>query len=186
MPFAIPRITDFKTRNGRKVQDGGGVLPDIEIAALRSNDLTDALVYNNVVFDFATDYYYKNKVADPNTFTFAESDFQNFKSHVAQSDFSFETKTEKTLKEALTNREEVIFNDAIENDFKALLADINKSKIIALDTYQKEIRKNLEDEIIKRYFYREGLYDYYLSHDEAILAATELLGNDGKYSDILR
>ncbi|MGB5553339.1 MAG: S41 family peptidase [Flavobacteriaceae bacterium] len=178
--------TDFKTKNGRKVQDGGGVLPDIEIAALRSNDLTDALVYNNVVFDFATDYYYKNKVADPNTFTFAESDFQNFKSHVAQSDFSFETKTEKTLKEALTNREEVIFNDAIENDFKALLADINKSKIIALDTYQKEIRKNLEDEIIKRYFYREGLYDYYLSHDEAILAATELLGNDGKYRDILR
>jgi len=177
---------DFKTRNGRKVQDGGGVLPDIEIAALKSNDLTKALLYNHVIFDFATDYFYDNKVADPNSFTFSESDYQNFKNHVSNSSFSFETKTEKTLKEALTDREEVIFNDAIENDFKTLLADIDKSKMAALDTYQKEIRKNLEDEIIKRYFYREGLYEYYLSHDEAILAATELLGNGSKYQGILK
>ncbi len=177
---------DFKTRNGRKVQDGGGVLPDIEIASLKSNDLTAALLNDHVIFDFATDFYYKNGVSDPDSFTFSDTDFESFKNHVAQSDFSFQTKTEKTLKEALTDREEVIFNDAIENDFKKLLADIDKSKMAALDTYQKEIRKNLEDEIIKRYFYREGLYQYYLSHDEAILAATELLGNNGKYNAILQ
>ncbi len=177
---------DFKTRNGRKVQDGGGVLPDIEIASLKSNDLTTALLNDHVIFDFATDFYYKNKVADPNSFTFSNANFESFKNHVAQSDFSFQTKTEKALKETLTDREEVIFNDAIENDFKKLLADIDKSKMAALDTYQKEIRKNLEDEIIKRYFYREGLYQYYLSHDEAILAATELLGNNGKYQAILQ
>ena len=176
---------DFKTRNGRRVQDGGGVLPDIEIAALKSNELTNALLNNHVIFDFATDYYYENQVAGPNNFKFSESDFQQFKNHVANSSFSFETKTEKTLKEALTDREEVIFNDAIESDFKALLADIEKSKMAALDTYQKEIRKNLEDEIIKRYFYREGLYEYYLNHDEAILAATELLGNSSKYQGVL-
>ncbi len=178
--------TDFKTRNGRKVQDGGGVLPDIEIAALKSNELTSALLNNNVIFDFATDYYYKNQVADPNSFKFSESDYQSFKNHVSKSNFSFETKTEKVLKQALTDREEVIFNDAIEKDFTTLLADINKSKMAALDAYQKEIRKNLEDEIIKRYFYREGLYEYYLSHDDAILAATELLGNTPKYQGILQ
>ena len=179
-------FTDFTTRNGRKVQDGGGVLPDIEIAALKSNNLTNALLNNNIIFDFATDYHYENTVTDPNTFEFSESDFERFKAHVSNSAFSFETNTEKTLKEALTDREEVIFNDAIENDFKTLLADIDKSKKRALDTYQKEIRKNLEDEIIKRYFYREGLYQYYLTHDEAILAATELLGNDLKYQGILQ
>jgi carboxyl-terminal processing protease len=180
------KFNDFSTRNGRKVQDGGGVLPDIEIAALRSNDLTNALLQNNVIFDFATEYYYNNKIADPTAFKFSEKDFQNFKNHTAQSDFSFETKTEKVLKEALTDREEAVFNTAIENDFKTLLADIGKSKSAALDTYQKEIQKNLEDEIIKRYFYREGLYAYYLTHDEAILAATELLGNTGKYQGILK
>ncbi|MCJ7468128.1 MAG: S41 family peptidase [Maribacter sp.] len=177
---------DFTTRNGRKVQDGGGVLPDVQIAALQSNDLTDALLANNVIFDFATDYYYSHKVADLNVFKFTDGDFQDFKKHVAQSDFSFETKAEKVLKDALTNRDETLFNDTLEKDFRTLLADLEKSKLAAVGTYQKEIQKNLEDEIIKRYFYREGLYDYYLKHDEAILAATELLGNTGKYKQLLK
>ncbi len=177
---------DFTTRNGRKVQDGGGVLPDIEIAALQSNDLTDALLANNVIFDFATDYYYSHKVPDLGAFDLTDGDFQDFKKHVANSDFSFETKAEKVLKNALADRDETLFNDTLEKDFRTLLADLEKSKLTAVGTYQKEIRKNLEDEIIKRYFYREGLYDYYLKHDEAILAATELLGNASKYRNLLK
>lgn len=179
-------FNDFKTRNGRPVQDGGGVLPDIEIAAVKANPLTAALMNNNVIFDFATDYYYNNTVADVKAFKFTPANFQQFKTFVSDSDFSFETKTEKVLKEVMTNREEVIFNEAIETDFKNLLADIEDSKATALETHQKEIQSKLEDEIVKRYFYREGLYNYYLTNDDAILAATELLGNTSKYTDILQ
>ena len=177
---------DFTTRNGRKVQDGGGVLPDIEITSTKANELTTALLNNNVIFDYATNYYYNNQLQNVNEFKFSESDYQDFKNFVSKSDFSFETKTEKTLKAAMTDREEVIFNESIENDFKTLLLDIEKSKITALEDYQREIKSKLEDEIIKRYFYREGLYDYYLENDESILAATELLGNEGKYFGILK
>jgi len=179
-------FNEFKTRNGRKVEDGGGVLPDIEIEAVKANPLTTALLNNNVIFDFATNYYYKNQLADVNTFKFSDADFQNFKTFVSQSDFSFETKTEKTIKEAMTNKEDVIFNSAVEEDFKTLLLDIEKSKTTALDTHQKEIQSKLKDEIVKRYFYREGLYEYYLQNDDAILAATELLGNTSKYEGILK
>lgn len=179
-------FNEFKTRNGRPVQDGGGVLPDIEIAAVKANPLTQALLNNNVVFDFATTYFYQNKLDDLNGFNFTASDYQKFKAFVSSSDFSFETQTEKVLKEAMTNREEVIFNEAIETDFKTLLADIEDSKANALETHQKEIQSKLEDEIVKRYFYREGLYNYYLKNDDAILAATELLGNSSKYQGILK
>ena len=179
-------FNEFKTRNGRKVQDGGGVLPDIEIAAVKANPLTTALLNNNVIFDFATDYYYKNTLDNLSAFNFTSDDFQKFKAFVSISDFTFETKTEKVLKDAMTNREEVIFNEAIENDFKTLLADINDSKAKALETYQKEIQSKLEDEIVKRYFYRDGLYNYYLTNDDAILVATELLGNTSKYQEILK
>lgn len=177
---------DFTTRNGRKVQDGGGVLPDIEVTSTKANELTTALLNNNVIFDYATNYYYNNQLQNVNDFKFSETDYQNFTNFVSKSDFSFETKTEKTLKAAMTEREEVVFNNAIENDFKTLLLDIEKSKVTALEDYQKEIKSKLEDEIIKRYFYREGLYEYYLKNDEAILAATELLNNEGKYSEILK
>ncbi|MFK5972927.1 MAG: S41 family peptidase [Flavobacteriaceae bacterium] len=178
-------FNDFTTRNGRKVQDGGGVLPDIEITTSKSNELINALMKSNIIFDFATDYYYKNTLIDLQDYTFSDNDFQNFINYVSQGDFSFETKTEKVLKETLINREEVIFNDAIESDIKKVLLAIDKSKITALKTYQKSIQKNIEDEIIKRYFYREGLYEHYLKNDEAILAATELLGDASKYSAIL-
>lgn len=177
---------DFTTRNGRKVQDGGGVLPDIEITTAKTNELTAALLHDNIIFDYATDYYYNNQLEGVDDFRFSDSDYQNFERFVSSSDFSFETKTEKALKAAMTDREEVIFNEAIENDFKTLLLDIDKSKQEALNEYQKQIQSKLEDEIIKRYFYREGLYRYYLHHDEAILAATELLDNEQKYSGILQ
>ncbi|WP_289060309.1 S41 family peptidase [uncultured Zobellia sp.] len=177
---------DFTTRNGRKVQDGGGVLPDIEVASTKANELTTALMNNNVIFDYATNYFYKHQLKDVSSFKFSESDYKDFKTFVSKSDFSYETKTEKTLKAAMTDREEVIFNDAIENDFRTLLLDIEKSKIVALDDYQREIKSKLQDEIVKRYAYREGLYDYYLKNDDAILAATELLGNENKYWSILK
>ncbi|MGB7392835.1 MAG: S41 family peptidase [Pricia sp.] len=179
-------FNDFTTRNGRKVQDGGGVLPDIQITSAKANELTTALLENHVIFDYATQYYYNNQLESTDDFQFSESNYQDFKSYVSKSDFSYETETEKVLKKAMTDREEVIFNEAIENDFKTLLLDIEKSKVTALEDFQKEIQQKLEDEIVKRYFYREGLYEYYLDNDEAILAATELLGNTSKYDGILK
>ncbi|MET6989479.1 S41 family peptidase [Sediminicola arcticus] len=180
------KFTDFKTRNGRKVQDGGGVLPDIEISALRTNALTEGLINSNVIFDFATQFYYQNKLNSPSDFSFSDTNFQAFKTFVNQSSFSFETKTEKALKEAMTPEEKAIYGTEVEDGLKNLLLQINKSKLTALDTYKNELEKNLEDEIIKRYFYREGLYDYYLGHDDAILAAKALLADTSKYKDILK
>lgn len=179
-------FNEFKTRNGRKVQDGGGVLPDVEVAAQKANELTTALLNNNVIFDFATEFYYKNELQNISDFSFSENDFKSFKTYVSESKFSFETKTEKALKATMTNREEVIFNTDIENDFNKLLLDIEKSKLVALEKYKGEITQKLKDEIVKRYFYREGLYEYYLKNDDAILVATELLSDSAKYSSILK
>ncbi|MEJ2583598.1 MAG: S41 family peptidase [Robiginitalea sp.] len=178
---------EFRTRNGRVVTDRGGVMPDIEIRELTSNDLIDALEGNQLVFNFATQYYYRNtNHTEVSGFALEPNTLKNFNDFVARSDFSFETKTEKALKEALTKQEDVIFTDAIEADFRSLLAAVEKQKMEALDKHSAEIRKLLEDEIIKRYFYREGLFEYYLDHDPSILAARELLSSPSKYRETLQ
>ncbi len=176
----------FKTKGGRTVYDGGGVFPDVEINSLKESKLTKALIDNNMVFDYATKFYYENTITDLNSFSFKSSDYASFKQYIAKSNFSYETKTEKALKQIMASDESNEFGSSVKEDYKKLLNDIEKSKAAALDTYKNELMSNLKGEIIKRYFYREGLYDYYLKNDEAITSATKLLSDKNKYVKILK
>ncbi|NAS30934.1 PDZ domain-containing protein [Flavobacteriaceae bacterium R38] len=176
----------FKTKNGRTVYDGGGVFPDVEINSLKQSKLTKALMDNNVVFDYATKYYFDNTVENINNFSFKSSDYNEFKKFVASSGFSYETNTERSLKQIMNSDEANEFGTSVKADYQKLLSDINDSKARALDTYKDELTNHLKDEIIKRFFYREGLYDYYLTNDEAITTATKLLADKGKYGKLLR
>ncbi len=175
----------FKTKNGRTVKDGGGVMPDIEIASTKSNPLTDALVQNNIIFDYATDFYYKNGFANVSDFTFTTDNYASFKSFAEESGFSFKTETERVLERSI-NKDDTLLGVEVQNTYKDLLLAINRGKVKSLDTYKTEISKKLTDEIVKRYFYREGLYDYNLEHDDAILTAKELLTNLNQYDSLLK
>lgn len=176
---------DFKTRNGRKVQDGGGVMPDIEIPELQSNTLTKALIVNNVIFDFATDYYYQNSLGAIADFDFRNTDFQAFKKHVQESNFNFETTTEKALREAIADEDTALFGEGMAQNYRELMDKIKLEKFNAIDRHKQEIQKSLADEIVKRYFYREGLYRYYLQNDGAISEAVSVLDNQSLYRSIL-
>lgn len=178
-------FNEFTTRNGRKVWDGGGVMPDVTIESLKTNSLIDALEANNLVFDFATEYFYDHSFDSVENFNFSDADYALFKSYAKEQNFSYQTKTEKLLEESV-NGDDTLLGAEVQEKYKDLLLAVNKGKITALDTFQKEIQKNLEDEIITRYFYRKGLYKYYLSHDDAILTAKELLADSNKYSSILK
>ena len=177
-------FNEFKTKNGRLVEDGGGVMPDVEIASSKSNALIDALVGNNVVFDYATQFYYKNKFDAIKDFKISDADYKEFKTFVSDKGFSFKTKTEKLLEESLNSDNSLLGTD-VQEKYKDLLLAVNKGKISALDTYKDVITKKLEDEIIKRYFYRDGLYEYSLTNDDAILSAKDLLKDNKKYNSIL-
>ncbi|WP_228236602.1 S41 family peptidase [Allomuricauda sp. M10] len=182
------RNTDFKeytTKNGRKVWDGGGVMPDVAIKSLKTNSLIDALQDNNVVFDFATNYFYDHSFANMDDFTFSDADYNAFKKYVQEQNFTFQTKTEELLEQSI-NADDSLLGAEVQEKYKDLLLAVNRGKISALDSYKNEIKKLLEDEIITRYFYREGLYQYFLDHDDAILTAKELLADNSKYASILK
>ncbi len=177
---------DFTTRNGRKVQDGGGVMPDIEIPELKGNALTKALVSKNLVFDYATSYYYQNALDSPEAFEFSNADFAAFKKQVQESDFNFETNTEKALREAIEKEDPALLGEEMTGRYQELMQQIKQEKIKAIDRYQEKIRKSLEDEIIKRYFYRNGLYEYYLDNDMAVKEAISILKDAKGYASILK
>ncbi len=178
-------FNEFKTKNGRSVFDGGGVQPDIEMIESKPTPITKAIVKNDYIFNFATNYYYKNTFSNLQDFTFSDSDFKDFKTFLKANNFNFKTKTEKALSEAMIVAKDEELDVNITSDYNKLISNLNSYKNKAIDTNKKQLTGLLENEIIKRYFYREGLYEYYLSHNTEIKKATEILSNTSKYNSYL-
>ena len=178
-------FNEFKTKNGRSVFDGGGVQPDVEIALSNPSTITKAIINNDYIFNFATDYYYKNSVTDLKSFKLKDSDFKNFKSYLKSHNFDFKTKTEKALADAMNIAKEEELTSALSSDYNKLISSLNAFKNKAVDDNKAQLTALLENEIIKRYFYREGLYEYYLAHNTEIKTAVEILGNINKYKSYL-
>ncbi len=176
----------FKTRNGRPVYDGGGIEPDIEMDNSKFTPITKAILGENLIFNFATQYYYNNSVSDMKSFELSKADFNSFKSYLKSSGFSFETKTEKALNEAMAIAKEEELDKVIAPKYDDLAAAITSYKSATIDNNKAQLTSLLTDEIIKRYFYSEGLYKYYTLNNPDINKALSVLNNPTQYASILR
>ena len=119
---------EFKTRNGRKVYDGGGVIPDIEITAFKYNDFTRALTTEQIIFDYATQYHYKNKLNSVNNFSFTDKDYKDFKDFVAENNLTYNTSIEKTLRSVEENTAFDALSNTVKKDYENLLKQIQQEK----------------------------------------------------------
>lgn len=176
----------FKTRKGRTVYDGGGVLPDIELAETKMSPITNALMKNDGVFDYATSYYYKNPNMGDKIPTITDTDYINFKQFLKTNKITFDTETEVALKNTLATAKKENIDEAIQTEYQQLLASLEKSETTLLDKNQKEIRNLIQEELIKRYQYQEGLYQYYIKNNSEIKKAVSVLNNQIEYKTILK
>lgn len=176
----------FKTKNGRQVFDGGGVFPDVTMGTSVISPITTAIVNNDLVFNYATNYYYNHKLDDVNTLKLNDTDFLDFKNYLKANNFSFETATEKALKKAFETSKNEELNDNIKNDYNTLMANLNASKNNIIDENKAFLLKLLTEDIVKRYVYREGLYEYLEIHDPEIKKATNILSNTSIYQGYLK
>lgn len=180
--FSDGTINAFKTTNNRTVYDGGGVTPDIKIKTSKKNEETEKLLKSHTIFYFVNDFIQKNPTADINSFRFTSSNFNDFKTYLIQKDTCFITKQEELFKKAYKS---VSKPQAILPEYKKLLTNLRNEKIIKITENQDIISKKIQDEIVERYFYEKGLYEYHLKNDRTIQQAVELLKNLNKYNKIL-
>lgn len=176
----------FKTKGGRTVYDGGGILPDIEVETAVFSPITTALLKDDAIFNYATEYYYKNQLTDWSKFNFSESDFQDFRQYLNKNGFEYETETEKEFAEALRRAEDDDLDGEIKSSYNELMKSIDVAKEKAIIEKGAEIKSLLTDEILKRYFYREGLYNYQVVNNPEIQEAISVLNDSNKYNRILK
>ncbi|HEY0091799.1 MAG TPA: S41 family peptidase, partial [Flavobacterium sp.] len=176
----------FKTRKGRAVYDGGGILPDVELEETKLSPITEALVKNDGIFNYVTGYYFKNPALGSKIPTITDADFADFKSYLKKEKFSFDTETELALKNTLAAAKKEKIEGSITAEYQQLLTSLQKSEEMQLNQNQKEIKNLMLDEIIKRYQYKEGLYQYYTKNNSEIKKAIAILDNAPEYNKILK
>ena len=183
--YKINEYTAFKTKNGRTVYDGGGISPDIVIGNDASNKFIESLLNSSVVFDFANLYYHNNTLKTFEDFRLSTKDYDQFKELSLQEKYNAGDIIQKEINHL---RRQIHKEGFLETDasFEALKIAIDESKLKLINTFKSDIISVLEGEIIKRYFYREGMYDYFINKNEAVFEAQKLINNHNKYLSILK
>jgi carboxyl-terminal processing protease len=175
----------FKTKKGRIVYDGGGIKPDVIIGKRDAFNLISALEKENLIFNFVNDYCRKNKVDNLSDFDLDPIVFKDFKAFCLSENFSLGTNTE----EALENLFDYSKEENLESLHTSLLVvknSLNKEKELALEKSKENISWKLSEEIIKRNFYREGMYKYSLLKNKTILEALSILNDTNRYHSLLK
>ncbi|WP_026232356.1 S41 family peptidase [Neolewinella persica] len=184
-PFDIPddQRAVFKTQAGRKVLDGGGVAPDIELPVLGGKAITQGLLDEHVIFDFVNEWVTKHPTIDSvSAFRFQEWD--GFLSFLQRGDFEYTSKAEKALAKAKQQAEDEGFD--IGNQLAAIEAQVEKEQLAAIQSYKNEIINIIEKEIAGRYFYQRGQVQMGLRNDKEVQEAIAVLNDPARYAKLLK
>ncbi len=187
-PEEIPDslLTKFKTKNGREVIDGRGIEPDVAIELDEYSRLTAMLFVKNIIFNYATEYYYKNpKIAAVEEFSLSDKEYEEFKAYVLKQDFDYSTASQEALEKFKKIAEEEGFYSESESYYNQLLNAIKPSTERDLSKFEEEIRSLLENEIVSRYYFQKGRVVQAFKGDEAITEALNVLNVLNRYNTIL-
>jgi len=179
-------ITEFATKNGRKVYDGGGVLPDIEVKPMYLSRIAVELVAENYIFDFATIYANKHEKIDAAaTFSINDADYQDFITYLNDKRFDYSTLSEKKLKELIDITEKEKYYETAKTEIESLQKKIAHDSKKDLETFKEEIVELINEEIISRYYYQKGRIEFALTKDPEVEKAIEILQNQELYKNTL-
>ncbi|MCF8254553.1 MAG: S41 family peptidase [Bacteroidia bacterium] len=177
---------EFKTKNGRKVFDGGGIDPDVKIEIEPLSQLTQSLLAKLIIFDFATDFRNKHdSIGDPKAFILSNEEFENFKKYVQTQDVDYSTQTEKELEELKKKAEKENYFEAIKESYETMKKQLKHDKLADLDKNKVEIISLIEEEIVRRYYYQKGRIEASFAHDKDIIESLRLFGNPTQFNQVL-
>ncbi|HPR31326.1 MAG TPA: S41 family peptidase [Prolixibacteraceae bacterium] len=179
-------ISEFSTKNGRKVYDGGGVVPDISVENELLSNLSVHLISQFKVFDYATRFRSEHdKIAPPREFEITDEIFNDFVTYVKGSDFKYTSSTQKVLDELKETARSEKYLDLAGDQFEVLEKTLQPDLERDLKKFRDEIELLLKDEIVSRYYFQTGSAITSLEEDASIEKAREILASEREYTQIL-
>ena len=178
-------IRTYATRNGRKIYDGGGIMPDIRTEAEYISRFAATLYALGFIEDFGDEYTRRNPTlaGDPVRFTLTEADYADFTEFMKDKEVPYESDTRRALKALRKAAESDRFAE-LEERFGQIEAELKDDTQTNLETYRRQIVESIENDIIQRHAYTSGVIARSLLADKEVHRAVEALRDTAEYRRI--
>jgi carboxyl-terminal processing protease len=179
--------TAFKTKAGRTVYDGGGVLPDVIVESLPPAPVALSLTNKGLIFDYAVKYHYDHPTIKPaREFRLTDAEYTEFTKWLSDKEYDYITQVEKDLGTLEASAKKEKYFDQIQDQLKSLKTKMSHSKDADLNTFKTELKTMLEQEIAGHYYLQRGIKEASFATDPEMKAALNLFKDMGRYSTILK
>ncbi|ELR69556.1 tail-specific protease [Fulvivirga imtechensis AK7] len=179
-------ISEFKTKNGRTVYDGGGLDPDVDIEQEYYTPITQSLLTKGLIFEYATQYSSKRKsIPSAAEFELTDEEYKQFKSWLSDKDYDYTTQVEEELVELEESAKKEKYYKDIANQLMDLKNKVKHNKEQDLEKFKSEIKQVLKEEIASRYYLQKGSLEASFNDDRDIQKAIELLKDTATYNQLL-
>lgn len=180
----------FFTVNGRKVKDAGGVQPDVEVKPDSMPNISYYLVAmrdsNEVLLGYVLDYIASHKTIAPAAdFEISDSEFEDFKKRVVESNFKYDPISENTFKSLVDVAKFEGYYDDAKEEFEALEKKLRHDVGKEMEKAKVSIKRLLASQIVSAYYYQEGAVRNSLRTDKITGEALKLLADKARYSELL-
>jgi carboxyl-terminal processing protease len=184
--FQDSSVKIFYTQNGRKVVDGGGIVPDQLTDKKTLSAFSQALLTKDMLFLFASDYRgSQSKIAPAESFAVDADILAKFNTWLGKSNFNYEAPVETQVKKVLESTREQAEYTELSELLQKQAAQWRTNLERELKLHAQEITPLLEQEMIMHYYLQKGLNTWSTRKDPSILAAIDLLGKPAKFASIL-
>jgi len=180
-------ITAFKTKNGRIIYDGAGVLPDYKTEEIKYSNILATLISKNHIFSFVNYYLMKNpqyKTTSADV-SLSDTDYNEFMSYLKGKDYNYKTQSDFALEDLKLDASTEKYYESIKVEYEALLSKLNANKKDDLIRSKTEIKQFIEEELASRFEFQKGRIETSLKNDFDVSEAKKLLADKQKITSIL-
>jgi carboxyl-terminal processing protease len=176
-------ISEFTTKMGRKVYDGGGIVPDIVLKPDQLSSLSVALITRYLIFDFATRFSGQNEsIAEPETFEITDDIYNQFANFVKADSFEYESQSEQLLGDLIEKAKEEKYYELASDEFESIKKRLEPQLDKDLNVFSREIKSLLKNEIVSHYYYQKGAIRSSIGQDKLIQRAIDELSSTVSYN----
>ncbi len=183
-------INEFRTKAGRKVYDGGGVMPDVRLTPQYISTFSVVVYAQGYIDNFLTDYCRKhyneleNNVS-PTKFSLPESAYREFVEWMKGKEVAWVNMANRYWEEFEKEAAREPWGESIKAEMESISKVLTKDTEDYLWMYKEDLAYIIEQSIVKRYCFEEGYTAHTLPDDEEVKEAIALLGDTARYNHIL-